>query len=173
MMIMIIIIAVGHQGNPHFRESRILAPVRPRMQAAALRRLKLQSALASPDPQTRAFPGTKLSRRTRSPKRPWPRRPCGCSRAWQTCPSATPGWTAARWRARWRPSCPSGRCPPGCPPPWRPSCGGAAPGAAGSATRAPASTRSCAATSPRRASRGPARGPRCGRRAAATAPYSC
>ena len=52
-----------HQGNPHIRESRILAPVRPRMQAAGLRCLKLQIAVASPDPQTCTFPGKELSRR--------------------------------------------------------------------------------------------------------------
>ena len=47
-----------------------MAPVRPRMQAAGLQCLKLQIAVAFPDPQTRAFPGTELSRKTRSPKRP-------------------------------------------------------------------------------------------------------
>ena len=31
-----------HQGNPHIGQSRMLAPVRPRMQAAGLQRLKLQ-----------------------------------------------------------------------------------------------------------------------------------
>ena len=55
-------------GNPHVRENRILAPVRPRMQAAGLQCLKLQIAVAFPDPQARAFPGTELSRKTRSPK---------------------------------------------------------------------------------------------------------
>ena len=50
------------------RESRILAPVRPMMQAAGLQCLKLQIAVAFPDPQTCAFPGTELSRKTRSPK---------------------------------------------------------------------------------------------------------
>ena len=56
-----------HQGNPHIRESRISAPVRPRMQAAGLQCLKLQIAVAFPDPQTRAFRGTQVSRKTRSP----------------------------------------------------------------------------------------------------------
>ena len=65
-----IIIVIGHQGNLHIRECRILAPVRPRMQAAGLQCLKLQIAVASPDPQTRAFPGTELYRKTRSPKAP-------------------------------------------------------------------------------------------------------
>ena len=46
-----------HQGNPYIRESRMSAPVRPRMQAAGLQCLKLQIAAASPDPQTHAFPG--------------------------------------------------------------------------------------------------------------------
>ena len=50
------------------RDGRILAPVRPRMQAAGLQCLKLQIAVASPDPQTRAFPGTELSQKIRSPK---------------------------------------------------------------------------------------------------------
>ena len=49
------------KGNPHFRASRILAPVRPRMQAAGLQCLMLQ-IVASPNPQTRAFPGTEFSR---------------------------------------------------------------------------------------------------------------
>ena len=53
------------RGNPHIRESCILAPVRPRMQAADLRCLMLQIAVAFPKPQARAFPGTKFSR---SPK---------------------------------------------------------------------------------------------------------
>ena len=57
-----------HEGNPHIGESRMLAPARPRMQAAGLQRLKLQIAAASPDPQTRAFPGTELSRKTWEPK---------------------------------------------------------------------------------------------------------
>ena len=56
-----------HQGNPHVREIRILAPVRPRMQASGLQCLKLQIAVAFPDPQTRAFPATELSRKIRSP----------------------------------------------------------------------------------------------------------
>ena len=56
-----------HQGNPHIRESRILASVRPRMQAASLQWLELQIAAASPDPQTHAFPGTELSQKTPSP----------------------------------------------------------------------------------------------------------
>ena len=51
------------------RESRILAPVRLRTQAAALRCLRLQIAVASPDPQTCAFSGTEVSRKTRSPQR--------------------------------------------------------------------------------------------------------
>ena len=53
--------------NPHIKESRILASVRPRMQAAGWQCLKLQIAVASPDPQTRTFPGTELSRKIRSP----------------------------------------------------------------------------------------------------------
>ena len=56
-----------HRENPSIRESRILAPVRPRMQAAGLQCLKLQISLASPEPRPRAFPGTKLSRKIRSP----------------------------------------------------------------------------------------------------------
>ena len=56
------------QGNPHNRESRTLAPVRLRMRAAGLQCLRLQIAVAFPDPQTLAFPGTELSRKTRSPK---------------------------------------------------------------------------------------------------------
>ena len=47
--------ALLNHGNPHIRESRTLAPVRPRMQAAGLQYLKLQIAVASPDPQTRDF----------------------------------------------------------------------------------------------------------------------
>ena len=52
---------------------RMLAPVRPRMQAAGLQCLKLQSlklqiVVASPDSQTRAVPGTELPQKTRSPK---------------------------------------------------------------------------------------------------------
>ena len=47
--------------------NRILTPVRPRMQAAGLQCLKLQIAVASPDPQTRAFPGTQVSQKIRSP----------------------------------------------------------------------------------------------------------
>ena len=62
-----IYINIYHQGNQHIRESRIVAPVGPRMQAAGLQCLKLQIAVAFPDPQTRAFPGTELSRKTRSP----------------------------------------------------------------------------------------------------------
>ena len=50
------------------RESRILAPVRPGLQAAGLQCLKLQIGVASPETQTRAFPGTELSRKIRSPK---------------------------------------------------------------------------------------------------------
>ena len=53
-----------HQGNPHIRESFILASVGPRMQAAVLQCLKLRIAVAFPDLQTRAFPGTELSRKT-------------------------------------------------------------------------------------------------------------
>ena len=57
-------------GKPAYqgRESRILAPARPRMQAAGLQCLELQIAAASPDPQISAFPGTsmELSRKTRS-----------------------------------------------------------------------------------------------------------
>ena len=52
----------AYQGRPHNT-----ATVRPRMQAAGLQCLKLQIADASPDPQTRAFPGTQFSRRARSP----------------------------------------------------------------------------------------------------------
>ena len=37
------------------------------MQAAGLRCLELQIALSLPDPQTRAFPGTEVSRKIRSP----------------------------------------------------------------------------------------------------------
>ena len=37
-----------NQGNPHIRERRISAPVRPGMQAAGVQCLKLQIALASP-----------------------------------------------------------------------------------------------------------------------------
>ena len=44
-----------------------MAPVTPRMQAAGLQCLKLQIAAASPDPQTRAFPGTQVSRKIQSP----------------------------------------------------------------------------------------------------------
>ena len=40
------------------REICMLAPMRPRIQAAGLQCLKLQIAVTSPDPQTRAFPGT-------------------------------------------------------------------------------------------------------------------
>ena len=46
----------------------MLAPVRPRMQAAGLQCLKLEIAVAFPDPQTHAFPGMQVSRKTRSPK---------------------------------------------------------------------------------------------------------
>ena len=46
----------------------MLAPVRPRMQAAGLQCLKLHIAVASPDPQTRASPVTQVSRKSRSPK---------------------------------------------------------------------------------------------------------
>ena len=46
----------------------MLAPVGPRMQAAGLQCLKLQIAVAFPDPQTRAFPGAQFSRKTRSAK---------------------------------------------------------------------------------------------------------
>ena len=56
-----------HQGNPHVRESLTLAPVRPRTQAAGLKCL-LQITVAFPNPQTRAFSGTELSRKIRSPK---------------------------------------------------------------------------------------------------------
>ena len=49
------------------RISWILALARPRMQAAGLQCLKLQVAVASPGPQTRAFPGTELSWNIRSP----------------------------------------------------------------------------------------------------------
>ena len=45
----------------------VLAPVRPRLQAAGLQCLKLQVAVAFPDPQARAFPGTELSWKIRSP----------------------------------------------------------------------------------------------------------
>ena len=45
------------------RESRMLAPARPRMQAAGVQCLKLQIAVAFPNPQTRTFPGTQLSMR--------------------------------------------------------------------------------------------------------------
>ena len=38
------------------------------MQAAGLQCPKLQIAVAFPDPQTRVFPGTEPSRKTRSPK---------------------------------------------------------------------------------------------------------
>ena len=57
-----------HRGNPHIRVSRILAPVRPRTQAAGLQCLKPQIAVASTDPQTRTFPGTQAFWNTRSPK---------------------------------------------------------------------------------------------------------
>ena len=50
------------KGNPHIRESCMLASVRPRTQAAGLQCLKLQTAVASPNPQTCAFPGTEFSR---------------------------------------------------------------------------------------------------------------
>ena len=50
------------------RENRILAPVRPRMQAAGLQFQKLQIAVAFPNPQNRVFPGTEFSGKTRSPK---------------------------------------------------------------------------------------------------------
>ena len=63
----------AYQGNPHIRESRILAPGRPRMRAAGLQCLKLLLAVASPDPQTRAFPGTQVSRKIWSPKSRRPR----------------------------------------------------------------------------------------------------
>ena len=45
------------QGNRHIRGSRILALVRPRMQAAGVQCPRPQIAAASPDPQTRTFPG--------------------------------------------------------------------------------------------------------------------
>ena len=51
----------AYQGKPH-----ISAPVRPRMQVAGLQCIKLQTAVASPDPQTRAFPGMQISWKTRS-----------------------------------------------------------------------------------------------------------
>ena len=54
--------------NYYIRESRRLAPVRPRMRAAGLQCLRLQIAVASPDPHTRTFPGTQVSRKTWSPK---------------------------------------------------------------------------------------------------------
>ena len=57
-----------YQGKPHIRESRILAPVGPRMQAAGLQYRELQIAAASPDPQTRSCPGTQGSRKARSTK---------------------------------------------------------------------------------------------------------
>ena len=57
-------------GESHIRESSILAPVRSRMQAAGLQCLKFQIAAASPDPQTRTFPGTQVSRKIRSPNLP-------------------------------------------------------------------------------------------------------
>ena len=38
-----------------------MAVLGPRMQAAGLQCLQLQMAVASPDPQTRAFPGTQVS----------------------------------------------------------------------------------------------------------------
>ena len=41
----------------------MLAPVGPRMQAAGSQCLKLQIAVAFPDPQTRAFPGRLVSRK--------------------------------------------------------------------------------------------------------------
>ena len=45
------------------------APVGPRMQkAAGLQSLKLQIVVASPDLQTRTFPGTQVSRKIRSPE---------------------------------------------------------------------------------------------------------
>ena len=44
------------------------APVRPGMQAAVLECLRLQTAVAFPNPQNRASPGTEFSRKTRSPK---------------------------------------------------------------------------------------------------------
>ena len=54
-------------GDPHIRESRILAPVRPRMQAAGLQCLMLQIAVAFPNPQTRTFPGTEFSQKSGHP----------------------------------------------------------------------------------------------------------
>ena len=47
-----------------------MAPVRPMILTAGLQCLKLQIqiAVASPDPQTRAFPGTELSRNLQSSK---------------------------------------------------------------------------------------------------------
>ena len=49
------------QGNPHIRESSILAPVSLGMRAAGLLCLKLQIAAAFPNPQTRAFPAMQVS----------------------------------------------------------------------------------------------------------------
>ena len=50
-------------------ESRILAPGRPRLQAAGWQCLKLQIAVAFPNPQTRVFPGTEFfPEKARSPK---------------------------------------------------------------------------------------------------------
>ena len=45
-----------------------MAPVRPRMHAFGLQCLELQIAVAFPNPQKRAFPGTEFSRKTWSPK---------------------------------------------------------------------------------------------------------
>ena len=55
------------QGNPDIRECRVLAPVRPRMQASGLQCLKLQIAVAFPDPQPRTFPGTGFPGRSGHP----------------------------------------------------------------------------------------------------------
>ena len=68
-----------HQGNPNIRESRTLAPVRPSMQAAGLQCLKLQLAVAYPDTQTCAFPGTEFSRKIRSPNSGSVRKGTACS----------------------------------------------------------------------------------------------
>ena len=46
----------GRQGNSRIGEGRVLAPVRPGMQAAGLQSPKLHLAAAFPDPQTRAIP---------------------------------------------------------------------------------------------------------------------
>ena len=52
----------AYQGKPH-----MLVPVRPAVQSAGLQGLKLPIAVATPDPQTSAFPGMEVSRKIQSP----------------------------------------------------------------------------------------------------------